>query len=113
MKRKNLANNNIYEITDYSEEYVLVDNIDLAIKILEDCNNNFFQHQVIPRDEIENFYGGEQIILHTYEQYLIVMGKILPKAKPIYEANKRRRQVKQITDILEKNGIKIYCGNDI
>ena len=106
--RKNLANDNVYEITDYSEEYILVDNIDLAIKILEDCNNNFFQHQVVPKDEVESFYGGEQIILHTYEEYLIVMGKILPKVRPIYEANKRKREKNKIIDILEKGGVKVY-----
>lgn len=78
----NLANNNIYQIANFKSEYVLVDNIQLAIDILLSYDNDFYQHQVIPKKELESFFDKEeQVILHTWNEYLLVMGKPLVDEK--------------------------------
>ena len=71
----NLAHDNVYQITNINSEYILVDNIELAIRILKSTDNDFHQYQVIPKDEVEEFFEGEQIILSTWEEYQIVMGR--------------------------------------
>lgn len=72
----NLANDNVYQIANLKNEYVLTDNIDLTIRILKSLDNDFYQHQVIPKDEIVDFFEGrEQIILHSWEEYQIIMGR--------------------------------------
>ena len=87
----NLANDNVYQIANF-KEYILVDNIQLAIDILLSHDNGFYQHQVIPKREIGKFFDGEgQTILHTWNEYLLVMGK------PLID-DKERKRIKRLGD---------------
>ena len=99
----NLANDNVYQIANLKNEYVLTDNIDLTIRILKSLDNDFHQHQVIPKDEIVDFFEGrEQIILHSWEEYQIIMGH------PIDNQNfdcKRQDAKRKMKDRMVENDI--------
>ena len=87
----NLANDNVYQIANF-EGYILVDDLQLAIDILLSNDNNFYQHQVIPKREMGKFFDGEeQIVLHTWNEYLVVMGK------PLID-EKERERIKRLGD---------------
>lgn len=91
----NLANDNVYQIANLKNEYVLTDNIDLTIRILKSLDNDFHQHQVIPKDEVVDFFEGEeQIILHSWEEYQIIMGYPIDDQKFDYKKQEAKRKMK-------------------
>lgn len=92
----NLANDNVYQIANLKNEYVLTDDIDLTIRILKSLDNDFHQYQVIPKDEVVDFFGGkEQIILHSWEEYQIIMGYPPNDQNLDYKRQEAKRKVKE------------------
>lgn len=97
----NLAHDNVYQIAGLGREYVLVDDMLLAIRILKSLDNDFYQCQVIPKDEVEEFFEERQIILHSWEEYLMVMGKRLedPIVRRKYETAKTKKMQEEIKEV--------------
>lgn len=91
----NLANDNVYQIVNLKNEYVLTNNIDLTIRILKSLDNDFHQFQVIPKDEVADFFEGkEQIILHSWEEYQIIMGHPINDQNLYYKRQEAKRKMK-------------------
>lgn len=93
----NLAHDNVYQIAGLERKYILVDDMSLAIKILKSWDNDFYQCQIIPKDEVEEFFGEKQIILHSWEEYLMLSGKRLedPIVHRKYETAKAKKMQKK------------------
>ena len=88
----NLAHNNVYQLAGIESEYILVDDIQLAIKILKSLDNTFYQCQVIPQDEVDDFFEGEQIILHSWNEYLLIQGKRIEDKNVNFKYEKAKAQ---------------------